>query len=166
MPNSIFLWKNILLHALRKADMAVFGHFREKTGFLTSFSCGSFGGPSYHLNWQDSDPISCFHFLLWYLASCIHFILVYGLLFSQKLQSEHMQKTFFWWFWPPQPPTLPKSIVSWAKQQCPVIPWYHPWCPLYTWPLIVTLWAMIAIYLWPKMAKNCWKTWFWHFLPP
>jgi hypothetical protein len=47
------------------------------------------------------------------------------------------------------------TVVFWANEWCPVIPWYQKWCYLQLSLLTVTYWAMIINHLWPKMAKNC-----------
>jgi hypothetical protein len=45
------------------------------------------------------------------------------------------------------------TIVLWANQWCPVIPYYHLRCFLHSWPHIVTLWAILD-------TKSHWKNMF------
>jgi hypothetical protein len=63
MPNSIFLWKNILLQVFHKADMAVFGHFGEKkTVFRPLPAVVLLGAPHITLTVQIVTPFHVFTF--------------------------------------------------------------------------------------------------------
>jgi hypothetical protein len=52
------------------------------------------------------------------------------------------------------------KYVLWANKGCSIILWYHPWSLLYSWPIVITLWATIATHLGQKMAENDWKPFF------